>query len=218
MKFRNVNLRKSLTASIVVLLIVCCSLPSCKDDDLTPGEILDLLPQEFYDELAANGFVFRLGENPPNVTGIYDFEPVNEYDNSGVFAVGGTALLTKIKVDNQSGSSADVFIKNWTGVGQVDESDATIIKGDGNDFTMVAQANGDVGGVSYKYDYAITGTIGSNGITNAQFAFIMIDNPGAVGVASEGTIRIFKDEDALASSTTVFRSILESKGKSMLCN
>lgn len=207
---------------MALLAVVCLSFvfQGCNKDGEVSSDVLDLLPKEFYQELVDNGFIFNFGENPPNVEDIYDFEPENEYDNSGFFSPGDGALDTKWKFENQVGKNLDVLIKNWTGVGQVDSSDATIIKGEGDKFTIVAQAIGTLSGVTYKYDYALTGELVSGGIQNAQFAFVMIDNPGASTVASTGTIRIFKDEDGLAEETTVFKVLPdnETKGYSIFSN
>ncbi|MEZ5023115.1 MAG: hypothetical protein R2728_07620 [Chitinophagales bacterium] len=195
--------------NVLMLLVIAAfsfTFQSCNDDPKVSSDVLDLLPEEFYQELVDNGFIFNFGENPPTVENIYDFEPINEYDNSGVFTPGSSALLTKLKLENQVGNSLDVLIKNWTGFGEVDSSDATIIKGEGSKFTIVAQARGSVGSVTYKYDYAFTGELVSGGIKNAQFAFVMIDNPGASGVATTGTIRSFKEEDGLAEETSVFKT------------
>jgi hypothetical protein len=193
---------------------------SCDDELDVPSDVLDLLPEEFYQELLDNGFLFNFGETPPGVENIYDFEPENEYDNSSDFSPGDVALLTKWKFENQVGSSIDVLIKNWTGVGLVDSSDATIIKGEGNNFTIIAQASGQSGGIDYTYDYALSGKLVADGIEDAQFAFVMIENPGAPGVAGQGTVRIFKDFDDIALETGVFRfaETGEVKGKNMFCN
>lgn len=207
---------------MALLAVVCLSFifQSCDKDGNISSDVLDLLPKEFYQELVDNGFVFNFGENPPNVEDIYEFEPENEYDNSGFFNPGDIALLTKWKFENQVGKSLDVLIKNWTGVGQVDSSDATIIKGEGDKFTIVAQAVGSASGVTYKYDYALTGELVNGGIKNAQFAFVMIDNPGAATVASTGTIRLFKDADGMAEETAVFKVLPdnETKGYSIFSN
>lgn len=210
-------LKKSMLPGLLMLGTLFLSLTGCKDEDQVPDFVLDFLTEEFYQELLDNGFVFNLGEAPPNVENIYLFEPENIYDNSGVFSPGGTALDTKWKFDNQSGNALDVLIKGWTGIEQVDTSDATIIKGEGNDFTILAEARGSASGISYTYVYALTGTLTGAGVDEAQFAFIMTDNPGAP-VATEGTIRLFKDQDVLASTTDVFRMAASAdKSKSMFC-
>ena len=217
-KMKKVKSIKSNMLALMVAISFSFAFQSCNDDPKVSSDVLDLLPEEFYQELVDNGFVFNFGENPPTVENIYDFEPINEYDNSGVFSPGSSALLTKLKLENQVGNSLDVLIKNWTGLGEVDSSDATIIKGEGSKFTIIAEARGSVGSVNYKYAYAFTGELVSDGIKDAQFAFVMVDNPGASGVATTGTIRSFKEEDGLAEETSVFKLLEnnEIKGNSML--
>ena len=144
------------------------------------------------------------GNNPAIADNIYLFEPVNDYDNSGAFSPGSTALDAKIKIANQSGDKADIYIYNWI-VGAYDTSDANIIIGDGNNITAIAQAKGSSGGVTYKYDYVISGTLTASGLSNIKFAFVMIDNPGAFLVATTGTQRIFHDADGIAELTSTFR-------------
>jgi len=115
------------------------------------------------------------------------------------------ALDAKVKIANQSGTDADVFIKGWVGVDVVDTSSAQIIAGNGNDFTVYAQAHG--GSPVYTYDYVLTGTYTADGIQNMKFAFVMIDDGGNSGAASTGTIRIFHDDDNRASNAPSFRTM-----------
>lgn len=202
------NSMKNLSKLKVVLpfIILTLSCFSCKKADVNlPAEALAILPQRFANNLANNGFTFNTGSTPSNIENIYLFEPVNDYDNSGVFTSGQSAFDAKIKIANQSGSDADVFIYNWI-VGVYDTSQANLIIGTGNSITVFAQATGKVGSTVYKYDYVFSGTFdAAAGIRDLKFAFVMVDNPGAPGVAATGTQRIFHDKDALAAFTSFFR-------------
>ncbi len=191
---------------ILPFLILSISSISCKKADVNlPAEALAILPQRFANNLASNGFTFNTGNTPDSIENIYLFEPINDYDNSGVFTEGQSAFDAKIKIANQSGSDADVFIYNWI-VGVYDTSQANLIIGTGNSITVFAQATGKVGSITYKYDYVFSGTFDvTDGIHDLKFAFVMVDNPGAPGVAATGTQRIFHDKDALAAFTSFFR-------------
>lgn len=196
-------LKMKVLLPFIILSISCIS---CKKADVNlPAEALAILPQRFANNLANNGFTFNTGNTPVSIENIYLFEPVNDYDNSGVFTAGQSAFDAKIKIANQSGSDADVFIYNWI-VGVYDTSQANLIIGTGNNVTVFAQATGKVGSITYKYDYVFSGTFNvSDGIHDFKFAFVMVDNPGAPGVAATGTQRIFHDKDALAVFTSFFR-------------
>ncbi len=196
-------LKMKVLLPFIILSISCIS---CKKADVNlPAEALAILPQRFANNLANNGFTFNTGNTPVSIENIYLFEPVNDYDNSGIFTAGQSAFDAKIKIANQSGSDADVFIYNWI-VGVYDTSQANLIIGTGNNVTVFAQATGKVGSITYKYDYVFSGTFNvSDGIHDFKFAFVMVDNPGAPGVAATGTQRIFHDKDALAVFTSFFR-------------
>ena len=98
-----------------------------------------------------------------------------------------------------------LFIYNWV-LGKYDTSIANIIIGDGNKITAIAQAQGISDNITYKYDYVFTGVLTSSGLANIKFAFVMVDNPGAVGISKTGTIRMFHDRDKLAEFTNTFRT------------
>lgn len=189
------------------IILFATTFTACKKEKkiVLPNEALALLPEQFANDLIKNGFVFHVGDNPAISNNIYVFEPINDYDNSGTFAVGQSALTAKIKIANQSGKNADIFVYNWI-AGEYDTSFANIIIGEGNNITAIAQAKGTSNGITYKYDYVLSGTLTSTGLANTKFAFVMIDNPGAALVAATGTQRIFHDADELAEFTATFRT------------
>jgi hypothetical protein len=197
---------------MAVIVIAAISVSSCKKNHEDNGntntvttQIQTILPQKYIDSLTAHGLVLSNGKTPPVINGAYVFEPINDYDNSHIFSVGGAASDAKVKIANQSGNNAAVYIKGWVGIGVVDTSSAQVIAGAGNDFTVYAQAKG--GSPVYTYDYVMTGTYSSAGIQNMKFAFVMIDNGGNSLAATTGTIRIFHDQDNIGSTTTTFRSM-----------
>ncbi len=180
---------------------------SCeKEDESTETlaeEIQDIVPKQYIDSLEAYSFELNDGKTPPNINGIYAFQPINEHDNSGVFSKGEAAADATIKVANQAGTDADVFIKGWVGAGWVDTSSAQIIAGKNNDFTLYAQARG--GFPEYVYAYIISGVHTPGGIQRFRMAFVMINDGGNPLAATTGTIRIFNDKDNNAAPTPVFR-------------
>ncbi len=187
-------------------IIITAGLFSCKKNkEETPSDpivtqIQNILPQKFIDSLKKHGIVVNEGSTPPTINGIYIIEPINDYDNSFNFSPGDAADDARIKISNQSGSTAAVYIKSD---GDIDTSTAQIIAGSGNDFTVYAQAKG--GTPVYTYDYVMTGTYSATGIVNIKFSFVMVDNGGNTGIAPTGTIRIFHDLNNLASITSAFR-------------
>src|SRR6185312_11614274 len=140
---------------MAIIAMALLTVSSCKknhedNNDSVIAQIQAILPQRYIDSLKAHGFIVNDGKTPPVIANIYDFEPINDYDNSHVFAVGGSAITAKIKIANQVGNNASVYIKSWVGVGIADTSLAQIIAGTGNDFTVYAQAKG--GHPTYTYD------------------------------------------------------------------
>ncbi len=200
---------KNSIKSIICLAIIlfATTFTACKKDKtlILPDEALALLPKQFADELFKNGFDFYTGNNPAIIDNIYLFQPINDFDNSGYFKKGESASNAKIKIANQLGQNADIFIYNWV-LGKYDTSIANIIIGDGNKITAIAQAQGISDNITYKYDYVFTGVLTSSGLANIKFAFVMVDNPGAVGISKTGTIRMFHDRDKLAEFTNTFRT------------
>lgn len=192
-----------LVTAIGTLLISSCKKTKADKTDPVAKQIQTILPQNFIDSLKAHGLSLNDGKTPPVITGAYSFDPINDYDNSKVFSVGSPASNAKIKIANQVGTDAQVYIKGW--VSGVDTSSAQIIAGTANDFTVYAQAHG--GSPVYTYDYVITGTYATTGLQNLKFAFVMINNGGNTAAATTGTIRIFHDKDNTASLTTTFRFV-----------
>lgn len=187
----------------MIVLILALSFSSCfLKTKKVPKDVLNLIPKNILDEMKEAGFAFYLGEKPPIVNGYYTFEPINLYDNSSKFNVGDIALTTYFQFENQIGQDLDVYIKNWTAVGSLDSSRASIIKGEGNYFTLIAQAHGTSpsGDKKYIYDYVISGEKTPNGIKDVQMGFVMIENPDIENVAKTGTIRIFNDNIASSSN------------------
>ncbi len=195
---------------VMAFVITALGISSCKKNDEGSGDnitaqIQTILPQKYLDSLTAHNFVVNQGKTPPVINGIYLFEPINDYDNSFLFTVGGAASNAKLKVANQSGTNADVYIKGWVGVNAIDTSSARVIAGTGNDFTVYAQAKG--GSPVYTYDYVLTGTYAAAGVQNMKFAFVMIDNGGNTLAAKTGTIRIFHDKDNVGAVQIAFRTM-----------
>ncbi|MFN8238571.1 MAG: hypothetical protein U0T77_10410 [Chitinophagales bacterium] len=188
---------------ILPFLILSISSISCKKADVNlPAEALAILPQRFANNLASNGFTFNTGNTPASIENIYLFEPINDYDNSGVFTEGQSAFDAKIKIANQSGSDADVFIYNWI-VGVYDTSQANLIIGTGNSITVFAQATGKVGSITYKYDYVFSGTLMSL-MASPRFEICICDGrqSGGAGCCGYRYPTYFHDKDALAAFTS----------------
>lgn len=215
--------KQSLFLMFSIFAFLCFLSIACKKElnkANLPKEALALLPAKFANEMFDNGFDFNTGDNPSNVEGIYLFEPISDYDNSGAFPPGTAALDAKIKIANQSGKNADVYVYNWIS-GVYDTSEANLVIGKDENITIFAQAKGSTGGVSYKYTYVISGKKEAGGIRDMQFGFIMVDNPGAPLVSTTGTQRLFHDFDGIAENTAIFRSqqkTINDKLKNMFSN
>ncbi len=196
----------------VAIIFFSCLLTSCKKDkseeatpaseNTTPSEANQILPQVFADSLINRGFRFNNGTTPPVISNIYQFTPVADYDNTHYFSVGAHAHVAKIKIENQNGTHANVFIKTTNTL--VDTSGRTLITGSGNNFTIYAQMTGGYPHV-YVYDCLFSGTLTATGFQNLQWGFIMISNDHNTQIAGVGTMRIFHSLETIAPTTNLFR-------------
>lgn len=187
-------LRLFLFLAIIIFVFLSCT---CKR---VPSDVKKLISTELITEMEKAGFAFHLGNNPPNIEGYYRLDPKNSYDNSGRFKPGDMADVTYFEFKNQVNRNLDVYVRDFAGKGSIDSSKASIIRGEGNFFTLIAQAYGQYKGAKYKYNYVISGEKTPKGIKNAQLSFVMIESEVIEEVAKAGTIRIFTDDLASYSS------------------
>ncbi len=184
-------------------------------DSITFVKALDnTIPQDLLDELDDYMPIYY-GDTPPNIEGVYyNHVPTLVYDSEDDYYPGHTFVDQYLKFYNQDmvnnvlDYEAMEYSSGW--VYSHDYSVESYIMGSNNNFTVYFNI---VGTSYYSEDYVpvntkmaivISGTKGTNGISNLYYSFVMVEKsedpyPHYVPV---GTIRVFKDGDGWSSTTS----------------
>ena len=158
------------------------------------------------------------GDTPPNIEGIYRCSPDNlVYDSTGGFYPGHTFIDALFHFYNQDMVNNTVDYRGAyvysDGTTSTDlTSLESYVTGSGNNFTVFFSVTATTYGATqgYSYDvvtkeaYAVSGTVGENGISNLYWGFAFLeksDDPDNM-LVPVGTIRVFKDGDGWSEKTT----------------
>ena len=168
--------------------------------------INNTIPQDLIDDLDDYMPIYY-GDTPPNIEGIYlNHTQTLIYDSTGGFSPGDTFVDQYYRFTNQDmiNNVLDYEAVEYSGYsGELyshDYSYESYIMGSNNNFTVFFNITGtayDEYDVNYRDAILISGTKGTNGISNLYYAFVMVeksDDPYPL-VVPEGTIRVFKDGD-----------------------
>jgi hypothetical protein len=177
------------------------------NDSATIAQISLIIPPEYLDSLTAHGFQLRNGNTPPNIVGIYKFDPICDYDNSGLLPVGNPVFRMNLQVESQTGTSAVVYFKGLVELDGIDTCASQVITGTNNDFTMYAKFILTSVDPSPTVAYLITATKAPNGLMNPRGGFVMVDDNGNSDVMPTGSVRIFHDLTNIAENISVFKQI-----------
>ena len=147
-------------------------------DGLT-DDIRNLIPNEYINTLKSLGLVIHGGNNPPNIEGTYHVSPmylVKTNSFGGIIAESDNMIITFF---DQNGLNVKIDYDMWTANGDMGASGlGSFIVGEGNRFTVFAEA------VRRELSYtaitveAFSGEITAEGIKNYQWAVIMVDDNG----------------------------------------
>ncbi len=189
---------------IVVGFAFC--LAACKKDKVgnVSAEIREVMPQQYIDSLTQHGFKLNEEDEPADIKGIYEIKAKCDYDTYGSFPVGAMANFVKLKVQNEQGTNAELYLKGFTSTTSIDTSLKQVIAGEGDNVTIYALCKGIIN-TPITYNYVVTGKKTSTGLQGLKFVFIMIDNGGNANVAKNGTVRIFHDVENISHYTSEFR-------------
>lgn len=184
------------------LVVIFLSVVSCTNSDSPATALFDgSRPSlsNFYSEsqlvtTESLGFVLNFGDDPPEVEGIFRFEPIvlqAASDPDDLFGVGSTDVpLNIIFSDQDIGlQTLDVSIVPDIGEELIEITEA-VISGSGNAFSVFAlavlpEANG------LETRMAFSGVLTEFGIENFQYA------PFVIG-GDNDDVRLFVDQDSLS--------------------
>ncbi len=206
------NNQKQIRNILLLVVIGFTSiLASCKKDKLTDNEtqqikINEIIPQNYLDTIKSLGIIIHEGTTPPIVNGIYEVNPsILIASNVNGDNIGSTFSDVKVKLENQNNSNFDIKLLGKQFLSTNDTSINTAISGSGNNFTIYGKVKSTSGSASAIFGIILSGTIGADGIMAYQNALINIDNSNGVGsYIPEGTGRVIRDGNNLASKITVF--------------
>lgn len=200
---------RSLIAMVVLSFVV--STTSCKKEksaeEIQKAQINEVLPQKYIDTLKRLGINIYEGTTPPIVNGIYVANPTillaSTVDGD---VIGATFSDIKVKLTDQNNTNFGIKLYGKKLLGENDTSIVTAISGSGNNFTVYGQVKASATPTNYAiFAIVISGTLSADGIVNYQDALINIDNSkGATYFIPEGTGRLIKDGNNIASTTSFF--------------
>lgn len=156
---------------------------------------------EVFDELAKYMPVYY-GNNPPDISGTYTFDPVMMvYDASYDYKPGETFGALEIVFNNES------ICKDFCTLESYDQSKSYhfrstlfIVQGSGNNFSCFIKEEGHVEDIPVTFISIFSGTIISSGIKDLYHGWCLESkgDDSNYPLTEEGTIRVFKDGEGLS--------------------
>jgi hypothetical protein len=187
---------------LISVVFISCSKSNTSTNNSSssnlPAPVSSIASAADITSLKSSGMTINEGTTPPVVNGIYLQHPDScIFDNSGNNSAGKFFADYKFRFSNQNNSSfaISVDLKDVTNyTDSASYSANTYISGSGNSFTIFAQVNGSLGGVTYTELDTYSGTLTSKGVQNFQWSFYLkskSSDPNNVHVVSVGTTRVF---------------------------
>lgn len=211
--------------SLFFLMTLFFGVISCsKTDEPAVPAIEEIVPPTVLAEMKPYITIYE-GNTPPNIEGSFFVDPQETvFCQDSCFAPGYIVISNYIKFSNQNNTSRTLDYMEKNNSEGEDASSAVgsgaFITGNNNNFTVYMNTEGTIRGIRYKMAIVISGTKTSLGISNLQYAFLVVekwDDPDNTIIVKENIFRIFKDKDGLASAVdwpTGFKSSggLKNKG------
>lgn len=148
------------------------------------------------------------GNNPPNIEGEFVISPSElTYNSVGDYPIGHIFADTYIKFLNQD-MHANTLDYREKQLSSTQTGEGAFISGEGNNFSVFFNTDGishySDYDISYKTALIISGTKTNDGISNLQYAFVMVDKsddpkPHIIPV---GAFRVIKDGDGFSPTTS----------------
>lgn len=169
------------------------------------GDIHYVVPTEILEEVEQYMPIYT-GVNPPNVEGCYLIDPfVTVYcqdQGNGGYYPGDLVNSEFINLTNQNMQTRTLDYANVSAVhqGHYAIGNGAFISGEGADFTVFFNTEGESSGIYTKTALVISGSKVSDGIKNLRYAFVMVDkgdDPENILMAKD-VFRVFEDQDGIA--------------------
>lgn len=147
------------------------------------------------------------GVNPPNVEGTYYMDPAVavycEDQGRGGYDPGERVVSTYIQFMNQTGYNTLEYREIQGSIASASGT-GLFISGEGDNFTIYFDSEGQSDGIYVRTALVISGTKTPQGIKNLYYAFVMLEKgPDPYGeLMDEGVFRVFKDQDGLSVNAT----------------
>jgi len=190
---------------VLVLLIFCFA---CSDDD-AQEEVISIEQQvenfvtpRLIESLETLGFVFRDGEDTPNIEGHFLSSPVvlvgtNIPDDSS--EIGDTFVDISFNFLAQSNGERTVDVEVFSGDNDIEIPTETFFSGRGDEFSVYMRSDVVFEGIDVSFIRAVSGIITQEGIRDMQQAILILeksDDPDNV-LIDVGEGRLFMDVDGL---------------------
>lgn len=176
----------------------------------TTGEysrIDHVIPPDIRDQMDPYITIYD-GNNPPNIEGEFVISPSElTYNSVGDYPAGHIFADTYIKFLNQD-MHANTLDYREKQASSTQTGEGAFISGEGNNFSVFFNTDGishySDYDISYKTALIISGTKTSDGISNLQYAFVMVDKsddpkPHIIPI---GAFRVIKDGDGFSPTTS----------------
>lgn len=195
--------------SLFFLIILFFGAISCsKTDEPVAPAIEEIVPPKALAEMKPYITIYE-GNTPPNIEGAFFLDPFEtvfcqDYSEGHGFAPGKKVASQYIKFYNQNNATRTLEYMEKSGADNTDNAigSGAYIGGSNNNFTVYLNVESITQDVRCKEAVVISGTKTSSGISNLQYAFVMIekgDDPDNK-IMKVGFFRVFKDQDGLAAA------------------
>lgn len=191
---------------ILIAFLIITTLSCSKDDDSQDDDIRQLVENfvtpDLIQTLEELGFNFNDGEEQPDISGSFLFNPVlleaSNIPNDSPVGTLFSDLTTQFSELNPENRSFTFISTQGTG-SQSEAVTNTFYSGNGNSFSAYAKLSLSTNGEFVVVLYAFSGNITESGITNTQYALIMLDDNNVENVIENGQGRLFIDENGTAN-------------------
>lgn len=204
--------KKAFLVSFCFAFIACSSDDDgagANNEDFTDGilnTIVDIMGQENIDMVENDlDMVIHRGDNPPNIDDITVlFSPaiLHETTVPDDFAEPGQTFNDAyIRLHNYNNQDYTIrFDRGQDSDNEPHFGEGSYIIGEGNNFTVFGPQESQYTEGTVLSMNVFSGTLTPNGIENAFYALIMIDNAGVSSLIENGTGRSFEDGDQFSES------------------
>jgi len=175
-------------------------LPELESSNTKGNVPTSIIPSAIRNELG-NSMPIYSGTSPPDISGQYRVSSPKLTGSNQRDDVIGQVGFNDIYIAFIKGSNGKLSYRQKQGSSQSGSDNVTVeIVGSGSNFTAYFEADGESDGIRTKMSTVISGTLTSSGISNFNYAFVMLEkgyDPDE-DLVPVNTWRTFKDGDGLA--------------------